>query len=232
MSDPNQMPGQWQPGQWDQQQPPATQPPAVPAPGPQPGYGQPGYAEQPVPPGYGQPAYGQYAQQAAPPPYGQQPDYGQQYAPPPDYGQQYGQQPAYGQPYGAAAAYGYGSGYAEGGKSFVVTWLLSYFLGWLGVDRFYLGKIGTGVLKLLTLGGCGIWWLVDLILVLAGQAKDGNGLPLAGYQQHKRLAWVITIVLWVLGGLSSAANRTAFDNITNNLPSSQASAAVVVTRTV
>ena len=105
--------------------------------------------------------------------------------------QPYGQQPAYGTPqysqfgtpqYGApaypapAAPYGY---YAESDKSFVVTWLLAWFLGSFGVDRFYLGKIGTGVLKLVTLGGCGVWSLIDLIMVLVGSTKDTNGRPLA-----------------------------------------------------
>ncbi|WP_448630865.1 TM2 domain-containing protein [Cellulomonas soli] len=94
----------------------------------------------------------------------------------------------------------------ESSKSFVATWLLAYFLGWLGVDRFYLGKVGTGILKLITLGGFGIWALIDLILVLAGVQKDKDGRPLQGYDQHKKTAWIVTIVLWVLGGAGSAAN--------------------------
>ena len=55
----------------------------------------------------------------------------------------------------------YGAYPQESQKSFVVTWLLAYFLGGLGVDRFYLGKVGTGLLKLFTLGGLGVWALVD-----------------------------------------------------------------------
>jgi TM2 domain-containing membrane protein YozV/ribosomal protein L40E len=53
--------------------------------------------------------------------------------------------------------------------------LLSIFLGELGVDRFYVGKIGTGILKLVTLGGCGIWWLIDLIMITCGKFTDSNG---------------------------------------------------------
>ena len=53
--------------------------------------------------------------------------------------------------------------------------LLSIFLGQLGVDRFYVGKIGTGVLKLLTLGGCGIWWLIDLIMIICEKFTDEKG---------------------------------------------------------
>jgi RNA polymerase subunit RPABC4/transcription elongation factor Spt4 len=53
--------------------------------------------------------------------------------------------------------------------------LLSIFLGELGVDRFYVGKVGTGILKLVTVGGCGIWWLIDLILILCEKFTDSNG---------------------------------------------------------
>ena len=87
-----------------------------------------------------------------------------------------------------------------GPKSFVATWLLSWFLGVLGVDRFYLGKVGTGILKLITAGGFGIWWLVDLILVLAGSQRDKQGFALNGYAENKKTAWIITAVLVVLSG--------------------------------
>lgn len=63
-------------------------------------------------------------------------------------------------------------------RSYVVAILLSFFLGGLGIDRFYLGYIGLGIAKLLTLGGCGIWSLIDFILIVVGKLKDADGQEL------------------------------------------------------
>ena len=60
-------------------------------------------------------------------------------------------------------------------KDWLTTLLLCIFLGNLGRHRFYAGKMGTGVLMLLTLGGCGIWTLVDLVMIISGKFTDGNG---------------------------------------------------------
>jgi len=64
-------------------------------------------------------------------------------------------------------------------RQYVTTLLLSFFLGGLGVDRFYLGQTGLGIGKLLTLGGCGIWSLIDLILIAMRNVTDVDGKPLA-----------------------------------------------------
>ena len=64
------------------------------------------------------------------------------------------------------------------GKNWLVTLLLCLFVGGLGIHRFYVGKIGTGVLMLLTGGGCGLWWLIDLIMIIVGNFNDVNGQPL------------------------------------------------------
>ncbi|SEG90836.1 TM2 domain-containing protein [Nonomuraea solani] len=64
-------------------------------------------------------------------------------------------------------------------KSWIVAVLLCFFLGVLGVHRFYVGKIGTGILMLITLGGFGIWALIDFIMILIGKFTDKQGQPLA-----------------------------------------------------
>ena len=63
-------------------------------------------------------------------------------------------------------------------KGFVPTLLLALFLGGLGVHRFFVGKIGTGILQLLTIGGLGIWALIDVIMIAVGSFKDKAGLPI------------------------------------------------------
>lgn len=85
--------------------------------------------------------------------YNQQQQY--QQAPPPNQGQ--AQQPK-----------------ADSNK-WLISLILCWFLGYLGVHRFYLGHIGIGVIQLLTGGGCGIWWIIDLILILTGSMKDSDG---------------------------------------------------------
>ena len=64
------------------------------------------------------------------------------------------------------------------GKDWLVTLLLAIFVGGLGVHRFYVGKIGTGIVMLLTVGGCGIWSLVDIIMIATGSFTDAQGQPL------------------------------------------------------
>jgi hypothetical protein len=89
--------------------------------------------------------------------------------------QPYGQQP------GGAMMMGAQPGaLAAGGapKSWMTTLLLCAFVGGFGVHRFYTGHTVIGVLQLLTGGGCGIWWLVDLIMLITGKYTDAQGRPL------------------------------------------------------
>jgi hypothetical protein len=60
-------------------------------------------------------------------------------------------------------------------KSRLAVALLAWFVGGLGIHRFYLGKIGTGILMIVTLGGLGIWTLVDFIVAVTGNMRDKDG---------------------------------------------------------
>jgi RNA polymerase subunit RPABC4/transcription elongation factor Spt4 len=61
------------------------------------------------------------------------------------------------------------------GKDWLTTLLLCFFLGFLGIHRFYTGHTGIGVVQLLTLGCCGIWTLIDFIIIIVGNFKDAKG---------------------------------------------------------
>ena len=64
-------------------------------------------------------------------------------------------------------------------KDFVITLLICVFLGGLGVHRFFVDKMGTGALMLVTFGGLGIWWIIDIILIVTGSFEDSEGRVIA-----------------------------------------------------
>ncbi len=64
-------------------------------------------------------------------------------------------------------------------KTWMAALLLSLFGGALGIDRFYLGYTGLGIVKLLTCGGCGIWSIIDLVMIAMNKLPDAQGRPLA-----------------------------------------------------
>jgi TM2 domain-containing membrane protein YozV len=63
-------------------------------------------------------------------------------------------------------------------KKILPAFLLCFFLGALGIHRFYVGKTGTGIAQLLTLGGLGFWALIDFIMITVGKFTDKAGNPI------------------------------------------------------
>jgi TM2 domain-containing membrane protein YozV len=60
-------------------------------------------------------------------------------------------------------------------KSRLTATLLCFFLGGIGVHRFYVGRVGSGIAQIFTAGGLGIWTLVDFIMILSGKFSDSKG---------------------------------------------------------
>ncbi len=59
-------------------------------------------------------------------------------------------------------------------KSRGIAMLLCFFLGWAGAHRYYTGRTGTGIMMLFTMGGFGMWWFIDLVMIGMGKFKDIN----------------------------------------------------------
>jgi len=89
------------------------------------------------------------------------------------------------------------------GKDQGTAFLLAVLLGYFGADRFYLGYTGLGILKLLTLGGFGIWAVIDVVLIGMGQMKDVHGLLLRRpmYGQPKYEQGTVFLLSYFLGQL-------------------------------
>lgn len=73
-------------------------------------------------------------------------------------------------------------------RHFLAAFFFSFFLGLFGVDRFYLGKYWTGMLKLLTFGGLGVWATIDLSLIISGSMRDKQGNRLIDADKYKKFA--------------------------------------------
>lgn len=87
-------------------------------------------------------------------------------------------------------------------RHFLAVFFLSFMWGVFGADRFYLGKYWTGILKLLTFGGFGIWAIIDLTMVMSGSMRDKQGYEMLDAARYKKFA-AMTVLIFslVLGAL-------------------------------
>lgn len=86
-------------------------------------------------------------------------------------------------------------------RHFLAVFFISFMWGAYGVDRFYLGKIGTGILKLITFGGFGIWAIVDFALIMSGAMRDKQGNEMLEAQRYKKFASRTVLLFTVILGL-------------------------------
>jgi len=105
-------------------------------------------------------------------------------------------------------------------RHFLAVFFFSFFLGVFGIDRFYLGKVWTGILKLLTFGGLGLWAIIDLSLIMSGAMRDKQGNEMLEFVRYKKFAsHTVTIFTLVLGTVILVCGALAVYEITQFMQS-------------
>lgn len=79
-------------------------------------------------------------------------------------------------------------------RHYLAVFFISFMWGTFGVDRMYLGKWGTGILKLVTIGGFGLWVLVDLLLIMTGAMRDKQGRPMLQFAEYKKFTYMTVLI--------------------------------------
>jgi TM2 domain-containing membrane protein YozV len=117
-------------------------------------------------------------------------------------------------------------------KSFLTAWALALFIGFFGADRFYLGKYKSGIAKLLTGGGLGIWWFIDLVILFLGKTRDSQGNLLESSKGQRIGSLVVTLLfmtwLFTLPRESSEVTSESSYSETSSKPDASESPVVEV----
>jgi len=105
-------------------------------------------------------------------------------------------------------------------RHFLAVFFFSFMWGVFGIDRFYIGKVWTGILKLITFGGFGIWAIVDLALIMSGAMRDKQGNEMLEAARYKKFAGrtvlLFAIILGIVILVSGIELIIAIQNVLNS----------------
>jgi len=105
-------------------------------------------------------------------------------------------------------------------RHFLAVFFISFLWGTFGVDRMYLGKWGTGILKFITAGGFGIWTIVDIILIMGGWMRDRQGREMLQFEEYKSFAYKTVLIFAIVLGVIVLINGLALIAVVNEFMTS------------